>query len=76
MGLEALGNAVDDLLLAFLCPLALWLSVVGLLVWEAEEGVLVAPGSQGCTLSVPVPKKGAGELQLLHPRVSSQLGKP
>lgn len=30
----------------------------------------------GYKLPVPKPKKGAGELQLLHPSVSCQLGKP
>lgn len=38
--LEALGNAVEDPGLAFPRPWAPWLSVLGLLVWEAEEVVI------------------------------------
>lgn len=60
MGLEALGNAI-----AFPRPSALRLSGAGRLLWEAKEGVLVAPTSQGANFSEP--NKGAGELQLLHP---------
>lgn len=42
MSLEALGNAI-----AFPRPSALRLSGAGRLLWEAKEGVLVAPTSQG-----------------------------
>lgn len=65
MGLEALGNAMEDPILAFPCPSALWLSAVELLVWEAGcAGGSLIPA---CKLSVPEPKKGVGELQLVHP---------
>lgn len=75
MGLEALGNAMGDLVLDFSCPSPLWLSGRGLLVWEVEEGVLVAHKSRGANFLYLSLKKVLGNCNcsILESPVSLQI---